>query len=66
MLSIRADQLPVCRWGRHAWFDQEDADRCCDPRYRRELRLEGPYVRQVWVLTETDDEQRPTAWRSLL
>ncbi len=58
-------QLPVCRSGRHAWFDQEDADRCCDSRYRRTLRLQGACARQVWVLTATGEEERPTAWRSL-
>jgi hypothetical protein len=59
-------QLPVCRSGRHAWFDQEDADRCCDPRYRRELRLQGTYARRLWVLEATGAEERPTVWTALL
>ena len=58
--------LPVCRSGHHTWLDQQDAYRCCNPDYRRELRLSGPYARRVWVLVATGAEERPTAWRSLL
>jgi hypothetical protein len=66
MEAPTAVQLPRCRSGRHTWFEQEDADRCCDPRYRRELRLKGTYARRVWVHIATGREDRPTAWGSLL
>lgn len=27
-----------CRSGKHEWRDPVSAERCCDPRWRRELR----------------------------
>jgi hypothetical protein len=59
-------QLPLCRSGRHTWLEREDGDRCCNPPYRRELRLIGVYARRVWVHKATSREDRPTAWASLL
>jgi hypothetical protein len=59
-------KLPLCRSGRHTWLELQDAERCCNPAYRRELRLKGPYARHVWVHKATGREDRPTAWGSLL
>ncbi len=43
----KAGRLPRCRAGHHTCFEQEDADRCCNPDYRRELRLRGANSRRV-------------------
>lgn len=29
----------LCRTGRHDWLNQVSAQRCCDPIWRRELRI---------------------------
>lgn len=29
----------LCRTGRHDWMDPVSAARCCDPHWRRELRM---------------------------
>jgi hypothetical protein len=31
-----------CKSGRHVWFSQDDADKCCDPQYRHILVLASP------------------------
>jgi hypothetical protein len=31
-----------CKSGRHWWTDKEDADKCCDPQWRRVLAVVGP------------------------
>jgi hypothetical protein len=30
-----------CNGGRHEWTDEVDAERCCSPRWRREMRPRG-------------------------
>jgi len=49
-----------CRSGKHEWTDPEDAARCCDPRWRRDLRVGvdhvGPWFAHVWTRVEDEDQ----------
>jgi hypothetical protein len=56
----RAGWVP--RWSARA----RTGDRYGDPRYRREVRLQGTDARRLWVLEATGAEERPTVWTALL
>lgn len=51
---------PRCASGNHAWLEQADADRCCNPAYRRESRFRGTFTWKVWVVVATGAEERAT------
>jgi hypothetical protein len=45
--------VEMCVSGRHAWFDKADAEKCCNPRWRRALLL-GADVRDSEVPLQVD------------